>query len=85
MEALVQMYVNQGGRCKYTKVPLRVTGPYKFSIERVKDHLEYSLKNVVLVIAEVNVGLVTGGAKWSKEKADAYWGEEGEEAGPSNA
>jgi hypothetical protein len=67
---LVELFKRQGGRCFYTLVPLSVHGHYKFSIERMDDDIGYTKANTVLVIMEVN----HGNAKWSKAKADDYWG-----------
>ena len=67
---LVELFKRQGGRCFYTLVPLSVHGHYKFSIERMDDDIGYTKANTVLVIMEVN----HGSAKWSKAKADDYWG-----------
>jgi hypothetical protein len=67
------MLLNQKGRCAYTNVPLRVTGHWKFSIERVNDDIGYLVSNVVLVVAEVNNGC-NRKDKWSRAKAEFYWG-----------
>ena len=65
---LVDMYIAQEGLWKYTKVPLRVTGPFKFSAERLLNDVGYIHGNVVLTIAEVN-----GPAKWTEAIADKFW------------
>lgn len=67
---LVKRFKEQGGRCQYTGVPLKVNGDFKFSVERYDNAVGYRPGNVCLVIMEVN----TACAKWSKAKADMYWG-----------
>ena len=67
---MVKLFRDQGGRCAYTNVPLQVNGHFKFSVERYDNDVGYRCSNVCLVINEVN----TGGAKWSKQKAEMYWG-----------
>ena len=66
---LVKRFKEQGGRCQYTGVPLKVNGDFKFSVERYDNAVGYRPGNVCLVIVEVN----TACAKWSKAKADMYW------------
>ena len=66
---LVKRFKEQGGRCQYTGVPLKVNGDFKFSVERYDNAVGYVPGNVCLVIVEVN----TACAKWSKAKADMYW------------
>ena len=66
---LVKRFKEQGGRCQYTGVPLKVNGDFKFSVERYDNAVGYRPGNVCLVIVEVNAGR----AKWSKAKADMYW------------
>ena len=67
---LVKRFKEQGGRCQYTGVPLKVNGDFKFSVERYDRDKGYTEGNVCLVIVEVN----TACAQWSKAKADMYWG-----------
>ena len=66
---LVKRFKEQGGRCQYTGVPLKVHD-FKFSVERYDRDKSYTEGNVCLVIVEVN----TACAQWSKAKADMYWG-----------
>ena len=66
---LVKRFKEQGGRCQYTGVPLKVNGDFKFSVERYDNDDGYTEENVCLVIMEVN----TACAQWSKAKADMYW------------
>ena len=67
---LVKLFKEQGGRCQYTGVPLKVHGDFKFLVERYDNAVGYTEGNVCLVIVEVN----TACAQWSKAKADMYWG-----------
>ena len=66
---LVHLFTEQGGRCQYTGLPLKINGDFKFSVERYDNAVGYVPGNVCLVIVEVN----TACAKWSKAKADMYW------------
>ncbi|GMH54295.1 hypothetical protein TrRE_jg8373 [Triparma retinervis] len=68
---IYDMLINQKGRCAYTNIPLHVTGDWKFGIERINDDIGYIKSNVVLVVCEVNQGFT----KWSRAKAESYWGQ----------
>ena len=70
---LFVLHRRQGGRCAYTRVPLRVSGEWKFSLERIVDKVGYTKANTCLVVQEVNHGN-NQRDKWSKQKADEYWG-----------
>jgi hypothetical protein len=63
-EDLIEKYVEQGGRCYYSYVPLAFTGFYQLSIERINTKKGYTKDNIVLVIHPLNVG------DWSRNKKE---------------
>ena len=53
---LIKKYVNQGGRCFYSQIPMypEVNYQYKISPERLNPTGPYSQENIVLIIIELN-------------------------------
>ena len=52
-EELLQKYIDQGGKCRYTNITF--TERYKPSIDKVNPKLGYTIKNINLVLYDVNV------------------------------
>jgi hypothetical protein len=68
LEYLIQLYIDQDGRCYYSKVPLQLEGHFKVSLERLDVTKGYIEGNVVLVLAMLNSIDRLGLTGWSREK-----------------
>jgi hypothetical protein len=68
---ILDMYINQKGRCYYLNIPLSMDtcSEWRCSLERLDDDKGYTKNNCVLVCHEVNHGLY----KWSRELASRFW------------
>lgn len=77
-EELVDMYLNQSGRCLYSNKQLQLVGDNQISLERINTKIGYSKENCSLIILELNScdqssrkieeDTRTGSSGWSKEK-----------------
>ena len=74
---VLDMILQQGGRCHYSGVPLEFLKPHtdwRWSMERLDSTLGYTLENTVLVADEFNTFSFNRGAQWSRAKAELFWG-----------
>ena len=85
---ILQMLLQQGGRCFYSGVPLRYKHCHMdwiISLERLDNTIGYTSGNYVLIAAEFNtpdrtryaVGDVLGSSQWSLAKVMHVWGKAG--------
>jgi len=81
LDDLLQLYVAQGGRCAYFRIPMTIVDGSEWtpSLERWDNACGYTVDNVGLICREfqssdfsqlANAHRVTGSSQWSKEKAD---------------
>ena len=85
---ILQMLLEQHGRCFYSGVPLQYHYPHTdwmMSLERLDNNLGYVAGNCVLIASEFNttdhsrhaVGEVRGSSQWSLAKVMHVWGRAG--------
>ena len=85
---VLEMLLQQEGRCFYSGVPLRYDrchADWIVSLERLDNDIGYTRANCVLIATEFNtadhshraVGKVFGSAQWSRSKAMHVWGRTG--------
>jgi hypothetical protein len=69
LEHIVELFVQQEGRCFYSRAPLSVEeGPFRCSLERINVGLGYVKGNVVIICAMLNSIDRHGDTGWSREK-----------------
>ena len=74
---VLDMILQQGGRCYYSGLPLELLKPHtdwRWSMERLNPRLGYTQQNTVLVADEFNSWSSNKGAQWSRAKAESFWG-----------
>ena len=56
---LIQKYIDQGGRCHYSNVPIYPEShhPYRLSLERLNPMKGYSPNNIILIVIGLNGGV----------------------------
>jgi len=56
MEFLLRLFILQGGRCKYSYIPIFPYSlhPYKISVERINPLKGYSKNNIALIVVGLN-------------------------------
>jgi hypothetical protein len=68
LDYLVDMFVEQEGRCYYSRAPLATDGYFKCSLERKNINLGYVKGNVCIIIVMLNSTDHYGDTSWSREK-----------------
>jgi hypothetical protein len=77
-EELLDIYLQQNGRCAYSNKLLELSGPYMMSLERINTMIGYTKENCCLICIEFNTGDWSilkgdnddreGSSGWNKEK-----------------
>ena len=77
-EELLNIYLYQNGRCKYSNFPMNLNGEYMMSLERIDTQIGYTKENCCLICLEFNTSTWScakseederiGSSGWSKEK-----------------
>jgi len=76
-EYLIDLFNKQNGLCAYSGIPLKTSGYWKLSLERINSKNGYTKDNVCFICQELNStdrscmnDNATGSGGWSKEKID---------------
>jgi hypothetical protein len=80
LQDLVDMYIQQRGLCAYSGIPMKSTGEFTVSLERIDPTLGYTVSNTCLICTEFQSidrraqhgDLTKGSGYWSKEKVDQW-------------
>jgi hypothetical protein len=68
IEYVAELFVEQEGRCFYSRAPLMREGPFKVSLERTDITKGYVKGNVVLICTMLNATDCSGETGWSRSK-----------------
>jgi hypothetical protein len=68
LEHVVGLFVEQKGRCFYSRAPMTTEGPFKISLERLDTTKGYVKGNVVLICMMLNSTDYLGHTGWSRDK-----------------